>query len=228
MISRHLFTLLPPWIVGALAARWWMTFDPATLAVAGVAAMVELTLWYQRLARAGVRKAMLAGDPMGAQLERWLLTHPVPVVVALAVGGVLIYLGRAAWAVGSFLWWAIGFPTVLVNRQRYQRAQALRQAAMAQRIIEGAQSQAHVAAGASLKAKALESAGRALGLDAAPARPVHVLEPVERSFDSLEELPAPAAREIASVAIVHGLVSTHPDGSHTFEPMAVTPAEVDR
>lgn len=228
-MTRHLFNLLPPWAVGALAARWWMTFDPATLAVAGIAAVVELTLWYQRAARAQVRRAMLDGDPMGAPMERWLLEHPAPVIALLVVFGVAIYVGRAIVAVARFVWWLVLSPAVLVNRQRYQRAQALRRATQAEEIMRLATDQSQVAAGASLKARALQAAQVHLGLE-----PGHDRLPTRARPVALENRPPPPAAielpgpEIAQVAIIHGLVSTFEDGSHRFEPMAPAVAEVDR
>lgn len=233
MIASFLMKMVPPWIVGVLVIRWWMTFDPATLAALGLAAVVELFLWFQRLARDEKARLLAQGYIGQGRLERMLLSHPLAVVAGLVVFGVLIDLGRAVYAVGAFWWWLVGAPAVLVNRQRYARAQAVRQAAIAQRIIEAGSDPAQVVAGGTMKARALNAAQQHLGLgpghDALPARrqPVLEAEPNRRS-EHLEIAASPVAvteAEIANVAIVHGLVQTYADGSHRFDPMAVEPVD---
>lgn len=208
MIASLCIRLLPPWFVAALALRWWTTFDPAILAVTGVAAVVELVLWYQRAARAGVLADMASPTPKGATLERWLLDHPGPVIAVLVVFGPLWYVLRAVLGVCRFAGWLVIGPTVLVNRQRYQQAKARRQARQAQAMIEHASATAHVAAGVALRDRALEVLRQPLGLagdhQALPRRqPPAALEVASntRSIQLENQPPPPPPAELDSPTV---------------------------
>lgn len=213
MISPLLSKLLPPWGVLALFAAWVWTGASPLLAIVGLAATAELFLWAHRIARAGSAKAGAAGG-----VERFLTRHPLGAGILLVVFGVLIDLARMVVAVFAFGWWLIGAPAVMINRQRFERARALRLQATAQAVLAAARTQPEIAAGASLQQRALATLSKPLGLRAPEAPPERVLEraPVLVEAAPAEAVDTPVFRTVNGITEM--LVASKADGA-VYEPL---------